>query len=95
MRSLPWLPEVFASPMSGSCFISSRLTVVTGAEICSTFRILVLPEVFVVPVSIGYLFDFLAFLTQHNELLLRPFGGLLGLVETGIGFSHVAYSSSG
>ena len=57
------------------------LAVMSGPEVGSTFGVLVLREVAVISVAIRDFLDLVSFFTQDNKLLLRPFGGPLGLIK--------------
>ena len=72
---------MFASPITGCGFVLCCFAVVSGPEISPTFWVFVFCEIAVITMSIRNLLDLVAFFPQDHELLLRPFGRTLRLVE--------------
>jgi len=61
---------MFASPITGRCFVLCGFAVVSGPEISPTFWILMLREIAVITMSIRHLLDLVAFFAENDKFLL-------------------------
>ena len=80
---------MFASPITGRCFVFCGLAVVPRPEVCPSFRVLVFREVAVITMSIRHLFDLVTLFTQHDKFFLRPLRRTFRLVEASKGLAVV------
>jgi len=66
---------------------------VAGAKISAAFGVLVFAEIRVVAMPVGYLLNFVALLTEDDELFLTPFRSAFRFIETSKGFAVVLDSA--
>ena len=80
---------MFASPISGGCFVLGRFAAVPRAEVGPPLRVFVLSKVLVASRAKRNLFDFVSFFTQNHKLLWRTCWCFLRFVKTSVLLAHI------
>lgn len=80
-------------PVPRCGFILSSSAVMASTEISASFGVLVLSEIGIVSMPVGYFFDLVPFFPEDDKLLFAPFRGAFGFVKTSKGFTVVLYST--
>ena len=75
--------------MAGGRFVIGGLAIVAGAKVGAAFRVFVLRKIFVASRAKRNLFDFVSFLSENNELLLRAGRCFLRLIEASVLLAHI------
>ena len=75
--------------MTGRCFIGGCLAVVAGPEIRSALRVFVLPEIFVISVTISDFANLVTLFPENDKLLVGPGRCGFRFVETRERFAKI------
>ena len=75
--------------MAGGRFVVSRLAIVARAEIGAAFGVFVLGKILISSRAKRNLFDFVPFLSENHELLLRAGRCFLRLIEASVLLAHI------
>ena len=75
--------------MAGSRFVIGGLAIVTGAKVGAAFWVFVLRKILVASRAKRNLFDFVSFLSENHELLLRAGRRFLRLIEASVLLAHI------